>query len=94
MPRVVHFEIPADDPERCNAFYRTVFGWTIVKWNGPMPYWPATTGTEGPGINGAIAPRDMVPTVTNTIDVPDIAAYVEKVPLTVPPLIPNPLFKG
>jgi predicted enzyme related to lactoylglutathione lyase len=79
VPRVVHFEIPADDPERCNTFYRGVFGWTIVKWDGPMPYWPATTGTEGPGINGAVAPRDMVHTVTNTIDVPDIAAYIEKV---------------
>ncbi len=29
MPRVVHFEIPADDPERAIEFYRQVFGWKI-----------------------------------------------------------------
>ena len=27
MPRVVHFEIQADDPSRAQAFYTEVFGW-------------------------------------------------------------------
>ena len=27
MPRVVHFEIHADDPERTISFYNSVFGW-------------------------------------------------------------------
>ena len=27
MPRVVHFEIHADDPERAINFYKSVFGW-------------------------------------------------------------------
>ena len=31
---VVHFEIPADDPERAAAFYRELFGWEIQKWGG------------------------------------------------------------
>ena len=26
---VVHFEIPADDPERASKFYRELFGWEI-----------------------------------------------------------------
>jgi catechol 2,3-dioxygenase-like lactoylglutathione lyase family enzyme len=31
MPRVVHFEIHADDPKRAIKFYQDVFGWEIVK---------------------------------------------------------------
>ncbi len=29
MSRVIHFEIPASDPERASAFYKKVFGWKI-----------------------------------------------------------------
>jgi len=36
MPRVIHFDLPADDPERAIRFYETVFGWQIRKWEGPM----------------------------------------------------------
>jgi predicted enzyme related to lactoylglutathione lyase len=32
MPRVVHFEIPADDTGRAVKFYQKVFGWKIEKW--------------------------------------------------------------
>src|SRR5689334_19629414 len=35
MPRVVHFEIHAEDPERAARFYGGVFGWQINKWAGP-----------------------------------------------------------
>jgi predicted enzyme related to lactoylglutathione lyase len=53
MPRPIHFEIPCDNPDRVIAFYKSVFGWTVQKWDGPMPYWLVTTGPEGePGING------------------------------------------
>ncbi|HEX3043728.1 MAG TPA: hypothetical protein VHY08_03160 [Bacillota bacterium] len=27
MPRVIHFEILADQPERAAGFYQKVFGW-------------------------------------------------------------------
>ena len=30
MPRVVHFEIHADDPERAIRFYHSVFGWNFT----------------------------------------------------------------
>jgi predicted enzyme related to lactoylglutathione lyase len=58
MPRPIHFEIPAENPERAMTFYKNVFGWTFQKWDGPMPYWLITTGpnTE-PGINGGLMPR-------------------------------------
>ena len=55
MPRVIHFEIPADDPERAVAFYQNVFGWKWQKWEGPEPYWLATTGEDSePGAAGYV----------------------------------------
>ena len=46
MPRVVHFEISADDPERVVNFYKDAFGWNINKWEAPMDYWLVQTGKE------------------------------------------------
>jgi uncharacterized protein len=55
MPRVVHFEFAASDPERAATFWREAFGWDITKWEGPAPYWLVRTGEEGsPGIDGGI----------------------------------------
>ena len=64
MNRPVHFEIPADDVERAVAFYQKTFGWTIKKWDGPIPYWMVTTGPEDEGgINGGkvAVPRMPIP---------------------------------
>jgi predicted enzyme related to lactoylglutathione lyase len=58
MPRVVHFEIHADNTDRAAKFYTDLFGWTINKWGGPMEYSLITTGPEGtPGINGVLMKR-------------------------------------
>ena len=63
MPnRVGHFEIHAENPERCVEFYKNVFGWDIQKWEGgQMEYWMVTTGPreEAGGINGGILRRLM-----------------------------------
>jgi predicted enzyme related to lactoylglutathione lyase len=60
MSRVIHFEVPADNPERALAFYATAFGWTFNKFEGPMPYWPVMTGDrEAPGIDGGLMPREQ-----------------------------------
>jgi len=74
MPRPVHFEIPADNPERAIAFYQSVFGWTFQKWDGPIPYWMIVTGpNEEPGINGGLMPRQHpAQTCTNVIGVGDL----------------------
>lgn len=56
MPRVVHFEIHADDPDRAIAFYKALFGWKMTKWGGPMDYYMIDTG-EGVGINGGLVRR-------------------------------------
>ena len=58
MPRPIHFEIPADNPERAIKFYETAFGWTFQKWAGPMDYWLIKTGDASePGINGGMIRR-------------------------------------
>ncbi len=80
MPRVTHFEINADDPERAAKFYKAVFGWEINKWEGPTEYWLATTGPdEEPGINGAIMKRMEQATTVNTIDVASFDEFSQKV---------------
>lgn len=81
MSRVVHFEISADDPQRCVTFYERVFGWKIDKTTGPQDYWVATTGSaDEAGINGGILRRfDPMQRLTNTIDVSDIDATIAKI---------------
>jgi predicted enzyme related to lactoylglutathione lyase len=55
MNRPIHFEIPAEKPERAMKFYEKVFGWKFEKWGGPMEYWVVRTGDDGvPGINGGL----------------------------------------
>ena len=57
MPKIVHFEIPADDPQRASAFYRDALGWEISRF-GDQPYWLVRAGDDSePGANGALVPR-------------------------------------
>ncbi len=74
MPRPIHFELAADDPDRAVAFYSKVFGWKVDKWGGPQDYWLLTTGPDNePGINGAIMRRQSPEhTLVNTISVPSL----------------------
>lgn len=85
MPRVIHFEIHAADPERAIQFYSTVLGWHFTKWDGPMPYWLITTGPDSqPGINGGLVPRrgaidgQAVIAFVCTVDVPDLDNFTAK----------------
>jgi predicted enzyme related to lactoylglutathione lyase len=71
MPRVVHFEIHAEDPDRAIRFYQRLFAWEFTKWAGPMDYWLIKTGPDGqPGINGGMIRRQ------GTIDGQAVIAYV------------------
>ena len=79
---VVHFAIHADDLERAQRFYSTVFGWRFEAW-GPPDFFNISTGdATDPGIAGALE-RRRVPLrdgeaanrgFTCTISVPDISA--------------------
>jgi predicted enzyme related to lactoylglutathione lyase len=86
---VVHFEIPADDPERAAEFYRKLLGWEIQKWEGAGEgegYWMVSTvpaDAEGrparPGVNGGLMRRqhpDQRP--VNYVEVEDVDRYAEE----------------
>lgn len=81
MPRIVHFEIPATDPDRAVKFYTDTFGWEIKKWDGPQEYWLVRTGEDAePGINGGIyRQKKDDECIANTIGVVDIEEYARKV---------------
>jgi uncharacterized protein len=85
---VVHFEIPADDPDKLSSFYTGLFGWQINKV--PMEggdYWITQSGpTDEQGmpkeagfINGGIYKRqapDARP--MNYVNVESVDEYVKK----------------
>jgi predicted enzyme related to lactoylglutathione lyase len=82
MPRVIHFEISANDPERAVKFYSDVFGWNIDKWGGPVDYWLISSESNNePGINGAIFkhPGSVDANIINTIGVPSIEEFIQKI---------------
>ena len=81
MPRIVHFDIYADDVDRATNSTPDLFGWEITKWDGPpqMDYRLVITGTEGPGIDGAITrrpPHGMKG--MNYVEVESIDEYLER----------------
>jgi uncharacterized protein len=87
MPRVIHFEIHADEPERAIRFYTSVFGWQFLKFpNAFTDYWVVKTGEpDQPGIDGGLLKRDIrfegVGTIAFvcTIAVSDLDVYLMKV---------------
>ena len=88
MPRPIHFEIHAADPQRAIKFYTQLFGWTFTKWESPMDYWLIKTGEQGtPGIDGGLLPRAErrrrpcrpCNAFVCTIDVADVDATAKRV---------------
>lgn len=84
MPRVVHFEISADDMARAEQFYSDVFNWKFNKWNsedGGMEYSLVMTGEDGErGIDGGMFKRQgPMSGHVNIIDVPSVDEYAERV---------------
>jgi uncharacterized protein len=81
MSRVVHFEVPVDNPERAVRFFNQVFDWKLDKYPGGPDYWLATTGApEQMGINGALTRRSAPQTVmTNTIGVESLDDTIKKI---------------
>jgi predicted enzyme related to lactoylglutathione lyase len=81
MARIVHFEIPADNPERAADFYKKAFGWEFQKWGGPTDYWLANTGPASePGINGGIMRKPHPGAVVcNTLDVKSLEYSIKAV---------------
>ena len=76
--RVVHFEIPADDPARAQDFYRAAFGWDVNAMPDVGYALLRTTATDENGaptepgaINGGMLTRQgpfTTPVVTVEVD--------------------------
>jgi hypothetical protein len=79
LPRVVHFEISAEKPEKLTKFYEQVFKWKFEKWKGPMDYWLIMTGENEPGIDGGLIRGQIGASTVNTISVPSIDDYIKKI---------------
>ncbi len=81
--RVVHFEIPADDPARAQEFYRSAFGWKIDSMPDMGYAMLSTTSTDERGapadpgaINGGMLRRQppwTTPVVTIEVDDIEVA---------------------
>jgi hypothetical protein len=55
---VVHFEIPATDPDRLRRFYSDCFGWEFRDAGAPgMQYWIIRTGPVGRSVGGGMYPK-------------------------------------
>ena len=83
---IVHFEIPANDPETLKKFYGDVFGWQFQSLPHPgMPggeYIAVTTKEEGQdGLNGGMykktLPNDQPRNYVNVASLDDTIAKVE-----------------
>ena len=84
---VVHFEIPADDPEKLVSFYTTLFDWKVQKIPmAGMDYWICQTMPtddkgmvqEPGGINGGIYKRQADERIINYVQVDSVDDYVQK----------------
>ena len=82
IPRIVWFEIPADNPERAKKFYSQMFGWKIENMNGMADYWHIDTGGSDDVPDGGMMKRvHPAQPITNYIAVAsadEAAAKVQK----------------
>ena len=87
MDKVVHFEIPVDDLERAQKFYKSVFGWKMESLPGMEYIMIGTTPVDDKGtpkeigaINGGMIKRQRpVTSPIITIGVEDIEGAMKKV---------------
>lgn len=82
MPTIVHFDIPADDPERAKSFYARLFGWKFEKPVETMEYYLVETeDLEGKsGVGGGLGKRGTADQrMVNYIGVSSMNEYLLKV---------------
>ncbi len=81
MAKIIHFEIPATDPEKVGRFYKEAFDWEITQYEGAPDYWLVVAGPkeEKYGINGAIYKSGANDKTINTISVENVKEAMEKV---------------
>ncbi len=81
---VVHFEIPANNPEKLSGFYKTLFGWKFEKMSmgEAGDYWMIETkpSQESPGSNGGMMKKmDPNQRPLNYVLVESVADFSKKI---------------
>jgi len=77
---IVWFEIPADNPERAQAFYRNLFGWEINPFPGAGDYWHIDTGGADDTPDGALKRRKHPQEpIVNYVSVDSVADFSKKI---------------
>jgi uncharacterized protein len=77
---IVWFEIPADNPERANAFYSNLFGWKINLFPGSGDYWYIDTGGAEGSPDGALKRRKHAgEPVVNYIGVDSVEKFADRI---------------
>lgn len=81
MPAPTHFEIPADDLDRVQSFYSTLFGWQFQKDpNFDYTFISTKTHDGKDGMSGGIFKRqDPNQRAANYVDVESIEGSMKKV---------------
>jgi len=77
MPKIEHFNIPADNVQRAKKFYENLFNWKIEKVSGDMEYYEVTT--EKGALAGGMGQRQADQKITNYVGVNDIDKYINSV---------------
>jgi len=80
---IIHFEIPADNPESLSGFYRDLFGWKFEKMSmgDRGDYWMIETraGQDAAGSNDGMMKRsDATQKPVNYVMVESVDEYAEK----------------
>lgn len=77
---IVWFEIPADNPERAQKFYSSLFEWNIKLFPGMTEYWHIDTGggNDTPD-DGMITRKHPGQPITNYISVKSVTQSMAKV---------------
>jgi predicted enzyme related to lactoylglutathione lyase len=84
---IVHFELPADNPEKLSKFYSKLFGWMIIRMPGPVEYWGIQTVPTDEdrmllrnGVNGGMMKRqNSEHKPVNYIAVESVDEYSKKI---------------
>jgi predicted enzyme related to lactoylglutathione lyase len=75
-PRLVWFEIPADNIDRAKTFYGELFGWKIANLPGMTDYLHIDTGGSEESLDGGMmARRTPGQTITNYVSVDSVNKY-------------------
>jgi predicted enzyme related to lactoylglutathione lyase len=81
MATIVHFDLPADEPERAKKFYESLFGWKFNSIPGMDYHFIETASADGkPGLAGGMAKRTSPEErITNFIGVDSVDDHLKKV---------------